>query len=124
MHIEIWHTAPRVLGDNVRRLLDSDDLARAENILWGDDPELIYRLVGFVDLPESMTPQGTWTKGNTEACLDHAYAMTQNISQSWARNTGVRCRLEPCRSTSVGDMLVFGEERWVVARFGFTQLRF
>jgi hypothetical protein len=122
MMIEVWHTVPRVPGSNVRCLLDSDDHTRAARIVCGDDQELIYQLVAFVSYEPK--PSHVWTREDNELGLDHAYAMTQNISQSWAKNTGVRCRLEQCRSTSIGDVLVFEGQRWIVDSFGFSKLIF
>jgi len=58
-----------------------------------------YTLVAMID-------QGSLAH---RQALDHAFAMTQNIDQSWTRNEGVRAMGTRHRSTSPGDIVVLDD---------------
>jgi hypothetical protein len=57
--------------------------------------------------------------------LDHAYRLTNTIDQAWWKNPGVAMRgdRDGCRSTSVGDIIERDGNLYVVANFGFTQIK-
>ena len=80
--------------------------------------------VAFVDVPEFPTLIET---------LEYAYRWTQNIMDSWSlkmpmdNNDDVTVMGEivdgmGLRSTSVGDQMLLGTEKYVVARMGFETL--
>ena len=80
--------------------------------------------VAFVDVPEFPTLIET---------LEYAYRWTQNIMDSWSlkmpmdNNDDVTVMGEivdgmGLRSTSVGDQILVGTEKYVVAPMGFTTL--
>ena len=80
--------------------------------------------VAFVDVPEFPTLIET---------LEYAYRWTQNIMDSWSLKmpedgndavTGVGDISDGygLRSTSVGDQILVGTEKYVVAPFGFETL--
>ena len=80
--------------------------------------------VAFVDVPEFPTLIET---------LEYAYRWTQNIMDSWSlklpmdANDDVTVMGEivdgmGLRSTSVGDQILVGTEKYVVAPMGFTTL--
>lgn len=50
-----------------------------------------------------------------EEGLEEAYRRTQNIDSAWRPQ-------QPCRSTSVGDVMASGGKFYVVASFGFEEL--
>jgi hypothetical protein len=54
--------------------------------------------------------------------LENAYALTQNIEDSWTKNAGVSTILDRCRSSMVGDILVKDGDMFWVARIGFEPL--
>lgn len=49
-----------------------------------------------------------------EDVLEEAWRKTQNFDYPWSD--------PPCRSTSVGDVLAIGEDKWFVAACGFTKV--
>lgn len=55
--------------------------------------------------------------------LDKAFALTNNTDQDWTLNRGVRAFVDPCRSTSVGDVIVTpDDEAYIVLSRGFRSL--
>lgn len=50
------------------------------------------------------------------------FRLTNHIDLSWERNPGVRATPGSHRSTSVGDVVVCGTLRYMVAWIGFTPL--
>ena len=56
--------------------------------------------------------------GHVEAdSLEHAYTLSQNLEETWNKN-------EPCRSTSIGDVIRFKNDLFLVHDFGFKKLNF
>ena len=52
--------------------------------------------------------------------LDDAFRLTNDVDGHWWLNAGVSARRIPCRSTSVGDVIVLPDgEPFVVLRCGF-----
>ena len=102
---------------------------------FGDLPHT----VAFVNVPEDF--------GTTEA-LEHAYRLTQNIEGSWSKGKTFEFKGETfenpdysedvtvmaplhkgedgteygLRSTSVGDQMLIGNDKYEVASFGFNKL--
>lgn len=64
-----------------------------------------YKFAGAIDCPV----------GDRNAVLEHAYSRSQNGEIAWNLTT-------PCRSTSVGDILMIDEDAYIVASFGFDKL--
>lgn len=62
---------------------------------------------------------GDYTKVATieAASLNDAYARSQNIEENWNPSN-------PCRSTSVGDIIEFDDKFFIVACVGFEELDF
>lgn len=57
-----------------------------------------------------------------EGQMDYAYCVTNNITDSWAKNEGVKAYAIPCRSTSMGDLMQRGSKIYVVDVMGFREL--
>jgi len=60
--------------------------------------------------------------------LDRAYQLTNNIDDSWTKNTGVTAQGQAAarggaRSTSVADVIEIAGERFEVSPMGFTLIR-
>lgn len=55
--------------------------------------------------------------------LEVAFELTNTIDRAWWSNPGVQAKVSPCRSTSVGDIMVkdTGSRHWV-AGMGFEVL--
>ena len=56
---------------------------------------------------------------NTDDVLDFAYERTNTIHNYWGDNKQVTQHTERNRSTSCGDLLLYDDEVYVVASFGF-----
>ena len=70
-------------------------------------------LVAFVDVDKS------WTVNEK---LEHAFKMTNSIEDAWWNNAGVT-KMFPdkgCRSTSVGNMILVGKEKYLCDSFGWS----
>jgi hypothetical protein len=93
-YITIIHTAFLVAHD-------------AEGVLTFEKPNVVA-LVNVGD------------REGTEA-LDFAYAQTQNIEESWTKNSDSSTFVEGAeyRSTSVGDRMIFNGDIYRVANVGF-----
>jgi hypothetical protein len=72
----------------------------------------IFVLGGYDFVGEFETPS---TLMDDEWNLEKVYEKTQNINEAWNKK-------KPCRSTSVGDILKFGDDLYIVASFGFEKL--
>lgn len=92
--------------------LDRDMFGKAAVTLAAENFEKSYHPVATVDTDD----------------LDVAYERTNTIHGPWWQNEDVRFHgsathgMEGSRSTSVGDVLVRGNERWVVASCGFERI--
>ena len=74
--------------------------------LWTDHRDH-YRKVAEVEAPS----------------LDEVFRLTNHITGNWQDNADVKALVDgPVRSTSVGDVLVQGEDAWLVEPFGFTAI--
>jgi len=58
----------------------------------------------------------------TTESLDEAYQLTNNIDRSWVLNRKVRSFKSEARSTSIGDLMKFKGNSYVVATTGFIKL--
>ena len=55
--------------------------------------------------------------------VDEAYYLTNDLGKDWWLNEGVTAHLVPCRSTSVGDVLVRPDGKvFTVSRLGYRRL--
>jgi hypothetical protein len=56
--------------------------------------------------------------------LEVAFVKTNTITEAWWRNEGVTslCTEKTCRSTSVGDMVLVGKDKYVCGMVGWTTL--
>ena len=70
-------------------------------------------LVAFVEVDKS------WTD---TAKLEHAFMKTNSIDDAWWNNEGVTAMFpeKGCRSTSVGDMILVGKEKYLCDSFGWS----
>ena len=73
----------------------------------GKAPDIAYLPVALVDTDN----------------LETAFMLTNHIDESWTLNDGVDALLTKVRSTSVGDVMVRGDKRFLVDRMGFTELK-
>jgi len=92
--IEVWH-----VRDEHLRGLRGDDVAPAF-------PEG-YRQVAVVE---------------SAASAEDAYRLTNSIHCGWWEHAQVRSLVGPCRSTSVGDVVVVGGVPMICDRVGFSAL--
>lgn len=76
------------------------------------------------DLPFAEIPGSYRLVAEVRTCnLDKAFALTNNTEQDWSLNRGVRAFVDPCRSTSVGDVIVTpDDEAYIVLSKGFRSL--
>lgn len=54
--------------------------------------------------------------------LDEVYEKTNSYEYHWSENAGVTALLPKERSTSVGDVLICSERKWMVDSVGFLEL--
>ncbi|MBX3394321.1 MAG: hypothetical protein KF841_03035 [Phycisphaerae bacterium] len=55
--------------------------------------------------------------------LDKAILLTNNVDQDWSLNVGVTAIVQPCRSTSVGDVIVTpDDEAYLILSRGYRRL--
>jgi hypothetical protein len=56
--------------------------------------------------------------------LEIAFVKTNSINDGWWRNEGVTslCTEKTCRSTSVGDIILVGKDKYVCGMVGWTTL--
>ena len=75
------------------------------------------------DKPEIVGLVNVGEREGTEA-LEFAYAQTQNIEESWTKNSSVATFVEGAeyRSTSVGDRMIFNGDIYRVASMGFQNI--
>ena len=63
-------------------------------------------------------------KLSTEAKLEKAFMLTNSINDAWWNNEGITKmfypRTEGCRSTSVGDMVLIGKEKYLCEKSGWS----
>jgi hypothetical protein len=90
--------------------------AKAMPFLYGKSPDEIAAIVDFpADYDHVATVQ----------CESHeeTFILTNHIDKKWWENPGVTLRKAGgARSTSVGDVVVSGTQRWVVLPFGWQEL--
>lgn len=54
---------------------------------------------------------------------EKAFTLTNHIDNDWTKNADViKVTPAPCRSTSVGDVLIGGSKAYVVERAGFSEI--
>lgn len=73
----------------------------------------LYEKAAVVEIPQGVDPM---------EALEIAYEKTQNIHDSWTKNTGVTAITETPRSSMMGDVFVISGKPFAVAAFGFTTL--
>lgn len=112
-HLRVSRTAEAQNSDLVRRcefrITHGSGIDSVRAVLGGKYSSMWYEKVATVETDD----------------LETAFACTNNITHLWVQNHNVVA--EPSlsgsfRSTSVGDILVRGEELFVVAPMGFTKL--
>ena len=64
-----------------------------------------YKMVALLDVPEK------WDGENTEYLAGYAFSKTNHVDGEWWDNEGVTRIGPPCRSTSVGDVVVLPDGR-------------
>ena len=75
-----------------------------------------YSIVGVV--PSTLCDDDDYIEQN----LEWAFHQTNHIESSWNENPNVDCFVERPRSTSVGDVIVYSDEVYMVDKFGFLKL--
>ena len=79
---------------------------------FGEEP----RTVAFVEVPKNATVNDK---------LELAFKLTNNINRAWWENeeaTPVFFPEQGCRSTSVGDMVLVGTEKYVCESMGWKKI--
>ena len=79
---------------------------------FGEEP----RTVAFVEVPKNVV---------VDQKLETAFRLTNSVNHAWWENEGVTPMFpdkEGCRSTSVGDMVLVGTEKYVCASTGWKKL--
>jgi len=79
---------------------------------FGEEP----RTVAFVEVPKNATVNDK---------LELAFKLTNNINRAWWENEEVTPVFFPeqgCRSTSVGDMVLVGTEKYVCESMGWKKI--
>ena len=79
------------------------------------DSESGPKVVAFIDMPKHMS---------TDEKLEKAFMMTNSIESAWWINKGVTKMFEgkSCRSTSVGDMVGIGPDKYKCDAAGWSKL--
>ena len=54
---------------------------------------------------------------------DVAFDLTQNMDESWSLNQNVTTKSEDARSTSVGDVVVYNGEFFIVDTYGWKSVK-
>ena len=72
-------------------------------------------VVAFIDMPKHLS---------TDAKLEKAFMMTNSIESAWWNNKGVTVMFDgrSCRSTSTGDMVLIGTEKYKCEASGWSKL--
>ena len=78
---------------------------------FGEEP----RTVAFVEVPKNVV---------VDQKLETAFRLTNSVNHAWWENEGVTPMFpeQGCRSTSVGDMVLVGTEKYVCASTGWKKL--
>ena len=79
---------------------------------FGEEP----RTVAFVEVPKNVV---------VDQKLETAFRLTNSVNHAWWENEGVTPMFpdkEGCRSTSVGDMVLIGTEKYVCENQGWEKL--
>ena len=78
---------------------------------FGEDP----RTVAFVEVPKNVV---------VDQKLETAFRLTNSVNHAWWENEGVTPMFpeQGCRSTSVGDMVLIGTEKYVCESQGWEKL--
>ena len=84
----VWHFEPSPLRGDAAQVMRFT--AEAFRRYWPDVEGQTYRAVAEVDATS----------------LNEVYRLTNTIDGPWVENPGVRATVRPCRSTSVGDVIV------------------
>ena len=73
------------------------------------------RTVAFVEVPKNVS---------VDQKLETAFRLTNSINHAWWENEGVTPMFpeQGCRSTSVGDMVLVGTEKYVCASVGWKKV--
>ena len=71
--------------------------------------------VAMIDLPKTLS---------TDEMLEKAFMLTNSIENAWWNNKGVTVMFDgkSCRSTSVGDMVLIGTEKYKCEAAGWSKL--
>ena len=71
-------------------------------------------VVAFIDMPKNLS---------TDAKLEKAFMMTNSIESAWWLNEGVTKMFggAACRSTSVGDMVLIGNDKYKCEPAGWSK---
>ena len=79
---------------------------------FGEEP----RTVAFVEVPKNVV---------VDQKLETAFRLTNRVNHAWWENEGVTPTFpdkEGCRSTSVGDMVLIGTEKYVCENVGWEKI--
>ena len=73
------------------------------------------RTVAFVEVPKNVS---------VDQKLETAFRLTNSVNHAWWENEGVTPMFpeQGCRSTSVGDMVLVGTEKYVCASTGWKKV--
>jgi len=85
--------------------------AKKPNFGFGDDQE-------FNDKNFELVAEGPETMD-----LDEAFESTQNIDYSWTLNKNITAKKQPCRSTSVGDVIVRNGKPFKCDHVGWVEIK-
>ena len=99
MNVTVFHANPMPDG----RMYDPDFYPEPNG----------YTHVAVVEVPED---------ADNDGALGQAWQYTNHIDRAWWDNPGVTRVGPPCRSTSVGDVLVVGDQAFRVDGVGWSKV--
>ena len=76
----------------------------------------------FGEKPHVVAMVEVSSKLSTESKLEEAFMLTNSVNDAWWNNEGVTPMFpdKGCRSTSVGDMVLVGKEKYLCDRMGWS----
>ena len=97
--------------DALLKTYEGVDKVSVIHAAFGDSPHV----VGFVECPGTMS---------TSEKLEYAFMKTNSIDDAWWNNTDITKMFDGdgCRSTSVGDMVLVGTEKFLCESSGWSKV--
>jgi uncharacterized SAM-binding protein YcdF (DUF218 family) len=93
--------------------------ASPPNFMCEDKSMSVYQ-----EVAEVVIDQDVVSDAQVNIILDFVYAMSQNVSQSWLKNIGVKALndIKESRSTSTGDIVVIDDVKYRCEWIGWKKL--